>query len=85
MCCLCLLVFGSPFVGSFVGVLGSVALLLCCSLVILQTFYCDTTGSGDKADYDDGDTLETAFDGFETLLLISYASVEHHHRTAVCC
>ncbi|GAB7334284.1 hypothetical protein MBLNU13_g06318t2 [Cladosporium sp. NU13] len=34
-----------------------------------------------KADYDDGATLETAFDGIETLFLISYASVEHHHRT----
>lgn len=38
-----------------------------------------------KADYDDGATLETAFDGIETLFLISYASVEHHHRTEVCC
>ena len=36
-----------------------------------------------KADYDDGATLETAFDGIETLFLISYASVEHHHRTEV--
>jgi uncharacterized protein YbjT (DUF2867 family) len=38
-----------------------------------------------KADYDDGATLETAFEGIETLFLISYASVEHHHRIAVCC
>ena len=37
-----------------------------------------------KADYDDDAALETAFVGIETLFLISYASVEHHHRTAVC-
>ena len=36
-----------------------------------------------KADYDDDAALETAFDGIETLFLISYASVEHHHRTQV--
>lgn len=36
-----------------------------------------------KADYDDDAALETAFDGVETLFLISYASVEHHHRTEV--
>lgn len=37
-----------------------------------------------KADYDDDAALEHAFDGIETLFLISYASVEHHHRTEVC-
>lgn len=37
-----------------------------------------------KADYDDDAALEHAFGGIETLFLISYASVEHHHRTEVC-
>ena len=37
-----------------------------------------------KADYDDTASLEHAFDGIDTLFLISYASVEHHHRSEVC-
>lgn len=36
-----------------------------------------------KADYDDDASLEHAFDGVDTLFLISYASVEHHHRSEV--
>jgi uncharacterized protein YbjT (DUF2867 family) len=36
-----------------------------------------------KADYDDTASLEHAFDGIDVLFLISYASVEHHHRTQV--
>jgi len=36
------------------------------------------------ADYDDTATLEHAFDGVDTLFLISYASVEHGHRSEVC-
>ncbi|KAM0716321.1 hypothetical protein Q7P37_007766 [Cladosporium fusiforme] len=34
------------------------------------------------ADYDDDASLEHAFVGVDMLFLISYASVEHHHRTA---
>ncbi|RHZ53924.1 uncharacterized protein CDV56_106587 [Aspergillus thermomutatus] len=34
-----------------------------------------------KADYDDDSSLEHAFDGVQTLFLISYASVEHEYRT----
>jgi uncharacterized protein YbjT (DUF2867 family) len=36
-----------------------------------------------KADYDDTASLEHAFDGVDTLFLISHASVEHHHRSEV--
>lgn len=36
-----------------------------------------------KADYDDTSSLEHAFDGVETLFLISYASVEHQYRSEV--
>jgi hypothetical protein len=36
-----------------------------------------------KADYDDTASLEHAFDGVDVLFLISYASVEHLHRTEV--
>ena len=36
-----------------------------------------------KADYDDTSSLEHAFDGLEVLFLISYASVQHEHRTEV--
>jgi hypothetical protein len=36
-----------------------------------------------KADYDDTASLEHAFDGVDTLFLISYASVEHQHRSEV--
>jgi uncharacterized protein YbjT (DUF2867 family) len=36
-----------------------------------------------KADYDDTASLEHAFDGINTLFLISYPSVEHHHRSEV--
>lgn len=36
-----------------------------------------------KADYDDDKALEHAFDGIETLFLISYASVEVEHRAEV--
>lgn len=35
------------------------------------------------ADYDDDASLEHAFDGVDVLFLISYASVEHYHRTEV--
>lgn len=35
------------------------------------------------ADYDNDSDLEHAFDGVHTLFLISYASVEHEHRTKV--
>lgn len=40
-----------------------------------------------QADYDDDSTLEHAFDGLDALFLISYASVEHEHRSdvRVCC
>ncbi|KAB8230254.1 uncharacterized protein BDW43DRAFT_302533 [Aspergillus alliaceus] len=34
-----------------------------------------------RADYDDDNSLERAFDGVRTLFLISYASVEHEYRT----
>ncbi|KAJ5099090.1 hypothetical protein N7532_006091 [Penicillium argentinense] len=34
-----------------------------------------------RADYDDDDSLRHAFDGLDTLFLISYASVEHEHRS----
>ncbi|KAI9037323.1 uncharacterized protein KD926_000610 [Aspergillus affinis] len=34
-----------------------------------------------RADYDDDQSLEQAFDGLDTLFLISYASVEHEHRS----
>ncbi|KAJ6111025.1 hypothetical protein N7486_003260 [Penicillium sp. IBT 16267x] len=33
------------------------------------------------ADYDDEDSLSRAFEGVDTLFLISYASVEHEYRT----
>jgi uncharacterized protein YbjT (DUF2867 family) len=33
------------------------------------------------ADYDNDESLEHAFDGVDTLFLISYASVEHEHRS----
>lgn len=36
-----------------------------------------------QADYDDDQSLEHAFKGVNTLFLISYASVQHHHRTQV--
>lgn len=36
-----------------------------------------------RADYDDDESLEHAFDGLDTLFLISYASVEHDHRSQV--
>jgi uncharacterized protein YbjT (DUF2867 family) len=36
-----------------------------------------------RADYDDDNSLSTAFDGVDTLFLISYASVEHEHRSEV--
>lgn len=36
-----------------------------------------------QADYDDDKSLEHAFDGIETLFLISYASVEVEHRAEV--
>lgn len=36
-----------------------------------------------QADYDDDKSLEHAFDGIDTLFLISYASVEHDHRSEV--
>lgn len=36
------------------------------------------------ADYDNDSDLERAFDGVHTLILISYASVEHEHRAKVC-
>lgn len=35
------------------------------------------------ADYDDDESLKHAFDGVDTLFLISYASVEHEHRSKV--
>ena len=38
-----------------------------------------------RADYDDDDSLSHAFDGVDTLFLISYASVEHEHRSEVRC
>lgn len=38
-----------------------------------------------RADYDDDDTLLHAFDRVDTLFLISYASVEHEHRSEVRC
>lgn len=38
-----------------------------------------------KADYDDPPTLNNAFDGVETLMLISYASFEIEHRVNVRC
>ncbi|CAG7934140.1 unnamed protein product [Penicillium olsonii] len=34
-----------------------------------------------RADYDDDSSLSNAFDGVDTLFLISYASVEHEHRS----
>lgn len=36
-----------------------------------------------KADYDVDESLQHAFDGVDTLFLISYASVEHTHRSEV--
>lgn len=36
-----------------------------------------------RADYDDDESLQHAFDGVDTLFLISYASVEHEHRSEV--
>lgn len=36
-----------------------------------------------KADYDNDELLEHAFDGLDTLFLISYASVEVEHRAEV--
>ncbi|KAJ5691903.1 hypothetical protein N7462_001326 [Penicillium macrosclerotiorum] len=36
-----------------------------------------------RADYDDKSTLENAFDGVDTLILISYASFEIKHRVEV--
>lgn len=36
-----------------------------------------------RADYDDDKSLEHAFDGINTLFLISYASVEDDHRAEV--
>lgn len=36
-----------------------------------------------RADYDDDASLAHAFDGVDVLFLISYASVEHQHRTEV--
>lgn len=36
-----------------------------------------------KADYDDDKSLEHAFDGVDTLFLISYASVENEYRAEV--
>lgn len=35
------------------------------------------------ADYDDDNSLSNAFESVETLFLISYASVEHEHRSEV--
>lgn len=46
----------------------------------------DASSAGAKvrrADYDDDDSLLHAFDGVDTLFLISYASVEHEHRSKV--
>ncbi|KAJ5893059.1 hypothetical protein N7504_009750 [Penicillium tannophilum] len=34
-----------------------------------------------RADYDDDESLKQAFSGVDTLFLISYASVEHEHRS----
>lgn len=36
-----------------------------------------------QADYDNDTSLLNAFDGVDTLFLISYASVEHEHRSEV--
>jgi uncharacterized protein YbjT (DUF2867 family) len=36
-----------------------------------------------RADYDDNSSLSNAFEGVDTLFLISYASVEHEHRSEV--
>lgn len=36
-----------------------------------------------KADYDSPETLKNAFDGIDTLFLISYASFEIEHRIVV--
>lgn len=36
-----------------------------------------------KADYDSPDTLKDAFEGVDTLMLISYASFEIEHRVKV--
>lgn len=36
-----------------------------------------------QADYDDDNSLSNAFEGVDTLFLISYASVEHEHRSEV--
>lgn len=36
-----------------------------------------------RADYDDDESLRHVFDGLDTLFLISYASVEHEHRSDV--
>ena len=36
-----------------------------------------------QADYDSDESLEHVFDGVDTLFLISYASIEHGHRTQV--
>lgn len=36
-----------------------------------------------QADYDDDNSLSNAFGGVDTLFLISYASVEHEHRSEV--
>ncbi|KAJ5666349.1 uncharacterized protein N7477_008797 [Penicillium maclennaniae] len=44
----------------------------------------DASSAGAKvrrADYDDDDSLSHAFDDVDTLFLISYASVEHEHRS----
>ena len=37
-----------------------------------------------KADFDDADSLEHAFDGVSCLILISYPSIETDHRSEVC-
>jgi uncharacterized protein YbjT (DUF2867 family) len=36
-----------------------------------------------RADYDDPSTLQTAFEGVDILMLISYASIEIEHRAKV--
>lgn len=36
-----------------------------------------------QADYDKPETLDHVFDGVRCLNLISYASMQHHHRTKV--
>ncbi len=37
-----------------------------------------------KADYDNADSLQHAFDGVSCLILISYPSIENDHRFNVC-